>query len=100
MRFQKLGHLYNGKRTYFSGIICSNTSCALVLFTPRTSPKHEATAVLLLAEPIPRSMAKRFLSLYERIIPHSVLWVQVLRSSDKVSLFARKGDSFLCRHPP
>ena len=99
MRFQKLGHLYNGKRTYFSGIIGSNNSCALVL-TPRTSPKYEATAVLLLAEPIPRSMAKRFLSLYERIIPYRVLWVQVLRSTDKVSLFARKGDSFLCRHPP
>ena len=99
MRLQKLGHLYNSKRTYFSGIIDANNSCALVL-TPRTSPKHKATAVLLFAEPILRSMAKRFLSLYERIIPHSSLWVQVSRSTDKVSLFARKGDSFLCRHPP
>jgi hypothetical protein len=100
MRFQKLGHLYDGKRTYFSGIIDANNSCALVSSAPRTSPKHEATAVLLFAEPILRSMAKRHLSLYERIIPHSRLWVQVLRSTDKVSLFARKGGFLLCRHPP
>jgi hypothetical protein len=101
MRVQKLGHLYNGTQSQLSGIICSNHFSALVLSTPRTKClKNKATAVLLLGEPILRSMAKRHLSLYEHIIPYSLLWVQVVCLTDKVSLFSGKGDFLLCPHPP
>jgi len=98
---QKLDHLYDGKMTCFSGIIRDNNCNALVRSTPRANSfKRYATAVLLGQKPILRSMAKRYLSLYACIISYSPLWVQELQATDKVSLFARKGDFLLCRHPP
>jgi hypothetical protein len=100
MRFQQVEHLSHGKHSIFSSIIDATYSRALVSFRPRTCPKYEATAVLLGQKPILRSMAKRHLSLYERIIPHSLLWVQVVRLTDKVSLFSGKGDFLLCPFMP
>ncbi len=101
MRGHQLGHLYNGKLQRFPCIIISTYSIAPVSSTPGANiNKNMATAVLLLREPILRSMAKRHLSLYACIIPHSSLWLQEIQATDKVSLFARKGDFLLCHHPP
>ena len=101
MNRHQLGHLYNGKLQRFPCIINATYSLVLVSSTPCAySNKNKATAVLLFGEPILRSMAKRHLSLYACIIPHSSLWLQEMQATDKVSLFARKGDFLLCRHPP
>ena len=100
MNRHKLEHLYHGKLQRFSGILIATHPIAPVSSTPCANNTNRATAVLLLSEPILRSMAKRYLSLYACIIPHSAQWVQEMQATDKVSLFARKGDFLLCRHPP
>ena len=98
MRLQKLDHWYYGEEMIcLSRIMRSKYSDALVSSTPHAfSLKRMATAVLPLSKPIPRSMAKRHLSLCACIIFYIVLLVQQIQATDKVSLFARKGDFLLC----